>query len=80
LRAGDLAQAGGLEFDAAQYKSGDGPCPDAFRHQHHRPLPAGGGRTPDEAFQLLVQVSRANRKLRDVAAQIVDRAVQRPPG
>jgi hypothetical protein len=79
LRAGDLAQAGGPEIDAAQYKSGDGPCLDAFRHRHHPPLPAGGGRTPDETFQLLVQVSRANRKLRDVAAQIVDRAVQRPP-
>jgi AmiR/NasT family two-component response regulator len=42
-------------------------------------LLAGGGRTPDEAFQLLVLASqRENRKLRDVAADMVDRAVQRP--
>jgi GAF domain-containing protein len=38
-----------------------------------------GGRGPDEAFQLLVRASqRENRKLRDVAAEIVRRAVQRP--
>jgi GAF domain-containing protein len=38
-----------------------------------------GGRTPDDAFQLLVRASqRENRKLRDVAAEMVDRAVQRP--
>ena len=42
-------------------------------------LLADGGRTPDEAFQLLVRVSqRENRKLRDIAADIVDRAVHRP--
>jgi GAF domain-containing protein len=42
-------------------------------------LLADGGRTPDEAFQLLVRVSqRENRKLREIAASIVDRAVQRP--
>ncbi|HEY2263900.1 MAG TPA: GAF and ANTAR domain-containing protein [Streptosporangiaceae bacterium] len=41
-------------------------------------LLADGGRTPDEAFQLLVRVSqRENRKLREIAADIVDRAVQR---
>lgn len=39
-------------------------------------LLAGGGRTPEEAFQLLVRASqRENRKLRDIAAEIVDRAV-----
>ena len=38
----------------------------------------GGGRTPDEAFQLLVRVSqRENRKLRDIAADIVDRTTHR---
>jgi GAF domain-containing protein len=42
-------------------------------------LLADGGRTPDEAFQLLVRVSqRENRKLRDIAASIVERAVQQP--
>jgi GAF domain-containing protein len=41
-------------------------------------LLADGGRTPDEAFQLLVRVSqRENRKLRDIAAGIVDRAAGR---
>lgn len=41
-------------------------------------LLADGGRTPEEAFQLLVRASqRENRKLRDIAAQIVDRAVHR---
>jgi GAF domain-containing protein len=43
-------------------------------------LLADGGRTPDEAFQLLVRASqREHRKLRDVAAEMVDRSVQRPP-
>jgi GAF domain-containing protein len=37
-----------------------------------------GGRTPDDAFQLLVRASqRENRKLREVATEMVDRAVQR---
>jgi GAF domain-containing protein len=36
--------------------------------------------SPDEAFKLLVRASqRENRKLREIAAEIVDRA-QRPPG
>jgi len=36
---------------------------------------ASGGRSPDEAFQVLVRASqRENRKLRDMAQQIVDRA------
>ena len=40
---------------------------------------AGGGRSADEAFQVLVQASqRENRKLRDIAAQIVQHAQQRP--
>jgi GAF domain-containing protein len=40
---------------------------------------ADGGRTPEEAFQLLVRVSqRENLKLRDIAADIVDRAAARP--
>ena len=35
----------------------------------------GGGRSPDEAFQVLVRASqRENRKLRDIAAEIVERA------
>jgi GAF domain-containing protein len=39
---------------------------------------AGGGRTPNEAFDLLVRASqRENRKLRDVAAQMVDAAAHR---
>jgi len=45
-------------------------------------LMAQGGRSPEGAFQLLVRASqRENRKLRDVAAEIVDRAAQRrsPP-
>jgi AmiR/NasT family two-component response regulator len=42
-------------------------------------LLADGGRTPEAAFQLLVEVSqRENRKLRDVAAGIVARAAGRP--
>lgn len=41
---------------------------------------AQGGRTPDEAFQLLVRASqRENRKLRDLANEIVDRTVHRNP-
>jgi GAF domain-containing protein len=40
-------------------------------------LLASGGRTPEEAFQLLVRASqRENRKLRDIAAAIVDRAIE----
>jgi GAF domain-containing protein len=40
---------------------------------------AGGGRNADEAFQVLVRASqRENRKLRDIAAQIVEQAQQRP--
>jgi AmiR/NasT family two-component response regulator len=38
-------------------------------------LMATGGRNADEAFQLLVRASqRENRKLRDIAAELVDRA------
>lgn len=41
---------------------------------------ASGGRTPDEAFQVLVRASqRTNRKLRDVAAELVERASKRRP-
>jgi GAF domain-containing protein len=41
-------------------------------------LMTDGGRTPAEAFQLLVQASqRENRKLRDIAADIVGRVAQR---
>jgi AmiR/NasT family two-component response regulator len=45
-------------------------------------LIAGGGLSPDEAFQLLVRASqRENRKLRDIATAIVGRTTQRPgPG
>ena len=40
---------------------------------------ADGGRTPDEAFHLLVRASqRENRKLRDVAVEIVSRVAGRP--
>jgi GAF domain-containing protein len=43
-------------------------------------LMATGGRNADEAFQLLVRASqRENRKLRDVAAEVVERAQQRRP-
>jgi hypothetical protein len=39
---------------------------------------AAGGRSPDDAFQLLVRASRReNRKLRDMAAEIVERAQHR---
>jgi GAF domain-containing protein len=43
---------------------------------------AHGGRSPEEAFQVLVRASqRENRKLRDIAAEIVERASRRdaPP-
>lgn len=46
-------------------------------------LMATGGRTPDDAFQVLVRASqRENRKLREIAEQIVNQAVHRdrPPG
>jgi AmiR/NasT family two-component response regulator len=39
---------------------------------------AGGGRSPDEAFQVLVRASqRENRKLRTIAEEIVHGARQR---
>ncbi len=39
---------------------------------------AGGGRSPEEAFQVLVRASqRENRKLRDIAAEMVARVQQR---
>ena len=42
-------------------------------------LMAAGGRTPDDAFGLLVRASqRENRKLRDIAAELVQRAQERP--
>jgi GAF domain-containing protein len=41
-------------------------------------LMAGGGRTPEQAFQLLVAVSqRDNRKLQNVAADMIERAAAR---
>jgi GAF domain-containing protein len=41
-------------------------------------LLAAGGRTPDEAFQTLASASqRENRKVRDIAADIVARTVER---
>ncbi len=44
-------------------------------------LMARGGLSPDDAFNLLVKASqRENRKLRDVAKDVVERAQQRPPG
>lgn len=44
-------------------------------------LMAGGGRSPEAAFQMLVSASqRENRKLRDIAAEIVERTAQRGPG
>ena len=44
-------------------------------------LMARGGMSPDEAFGLLVRASqRENRKLRDLAKDVVDRARQREPG
>jgi GAF domain-containing protein len=37
-----------------------------------------GGRTPDDAFQILANASqRENRKVRDIAAEVVTRTVQR---
>jgi GAF domain-containing protein len=43
-------------------------------------LMATGGRNADEAFQLLVRASqRENRKLRDIAADLVERAQRRRP-
>jgi GAF domain-containing protein len=43
-------------------------------------LMSSGGRSPEEAFQVLVRASqRENRKLRDIAAEIVAGAQQRPP-
>ena len=42
---------------------------------------AAGGISPDDAFDMLVKVSqRENRKLRDVAKDLVERAQQRQPG
>jgi GAF domain-containing protein len=41
-------------------------------------LMAAGGRTPDEAFGVLASASqRENRKVRDIAAEIVTRTVER---
>jgi GAF domain-containing protein len=43
-------------------------------------LMARGGVTPDQAFEMLVRASqRENRKLRDLATEIVERAVKSPP-
>ena len=43
-------------------------------------LMARGGITPDQAFEMLVRASqRENRKLRDLAVEIVERARQAPP-
>jgi len=42
---------------------------------------ATGGRTPDDAFQTLVRASqRENRKLREIAEEVVQRAVARTKG
>ena len=44
-------------------------------------LMARGGITPDKAFEMLVRASqRENRKLRDVASDLVGRVQQRQPG
>ena len=44
-------------------------------------LMARGGISPDQAFSLLVRASqRENRKLRDLAKEVVDRAQERQPG
>jgi AmiR/NasT family two-component response regulator len=41
-------------------------------------MPSGGGHTPEEAFQMLVRASqRENRKLREIAEEIVQSAVDR---
>ena len=43
-------------------------------------LMARGGISADQAFEMLVRASqRENRKLRDVATELVDRVQQRPP-
>jgi len=43
-------------------------------------LMAPGGRTPEQAFQMLVRASqRENRKLRVIATEIVERAMKRRP-
>jgi GAF domain-containing protein len=43
-------------------------------------LMARGGITPDQAFEMLVRASqRENRKLREIAAEIVDRALRSSP-
>ena len=43
-------------------------------------LMSAGGRTADEAFQILVRASqRENRELREIAEEIVERAVNRRP-
>jgi GAF domain-containing protein len=44
-------------------------------------LMANGGRTPDEAFAILASASqRENRKVRDIAADVVTRTVERSGG
>jgi GAF domain-containing protein len=44
-------------------------------------LMAVGGRSPDAAFQILANASqRENRKVRDIAAEIVERTVERGNG
>jgi AmiR/NasT family two-component response regulator len=41
---------------------------------------AGGGKTPEEAFEVLARASqRQNRKLREIAVEIVERAQTRTP-
>jgi len=43
-------------------------------------LMSTGGRSPEDAFEVMVRASqRENRKLRDIAAEIVAAAQQRPP-
>ncbi len=44
-------------------------------------LMARGGISPEQAFDILVRASqRENRKLRDVASDLVERVQQRQPG
>ena len=44
-------------------------------------LMANGGRSPEDALQVLVRASqRENRKVRDLAAEIVQRTIERKPG
>jgi GAF domain-containing protein len=44
-------------------------------------LMATGGRTPEEAFQLLIRASqRENRRLREIAEEVVRRAIAGPRG